>query len=154
MEKKQLLLLLLAAALLGGVFYLARDWFQPDNIQIGSTIRPNRLSERQQKRLGPAVKNQPYTVSFFFNRKLELESVRLVKSDELATNRFAHPLWELVSDSNSVPVKTIVYGVPIRGMKPKVKGAQADLLEPRVPYRLLLKTTDQEAVYDFTLGQK
>jgi len=154
MDKKQLLLLLLTGTLLGVIFYLSRGWFAPSDIQIGSTIRPNRLSERQQKRLGPAVKHQPYTVSFFFNKKLKLESVKLVKLQELETNRFAHPLWELASASNSVPVKNIVYGVPVRRMRPTVKGAQADVLEPNVPYRLLLKTTEQEASYDFTLGRK
>jgi len=152
MDKKQLLLLLLAVLLLGGIAYLCKDWFASPGIQIGSTIRPNRLPERQQDRLGPAIKHQPYTVSFFFNRKIRLESIRLVNAVELETNRFAHPLWELVSDSNSVPVKTLTYGVPIRGMKPKVKGAQADPLEAKVPYRLLLTTADEEATYDFTLG--
>ena len=154
MEKKQRLLLLLVVPVLAVLLYLSRDWFATENIQIASTIRPNRLPERQQKRLGPAVNARPYTVSFFFNRKCELKSVKVVKVHEFETNRFAHPLWELISDSNSVPVKTITYGVPVRRMRPPVKGAQADMLEQNVPYRLLLKTADQEASYDFTLGRK
>jgi hypothetical protein len=154
MTKKQLLLLLLAVVLLGALLYLSRDWFAPESIQIGSTIRPNRVPERQQERLGPALKNRPYTVSFFFNRKYPLKSVRVVQVQELETNRFAHPLWHLVSDSNSVPVKSITYGVPVRGMRPTVKGAQADMLQAGVPYRLFIETPEQQASYDFTLGQK
>ncbi len=154
MTKKQLLLLLLAVVLLGILVYLSKDWFAPATIQIGSTIRPNRVPERQQQRLGPALKDRPYTVSFFFNRKYPLKSVRVLKSQELETNRFAHPLWHLVSDSNSVPVKSITYGVPIRGMRPEVKGAQADMLEAGVPYRLLIETPEQQATYNFTLGKK
>lgn len=154
MDKKRLLLLLLVVLSLGAIFHLSRDWFTPADIQIGSTIRPNRLPERQQKRLGPAVEHRPYTVSFFFNRKISLESVKVVKVHEIETNRFAHPLWGLVSDSNSIPVKSITYAVAVRGMRPQVKGVQADMLQQGVPYRLLLTTTEQEASYDFTLGRK
>lgn len=154
MAKKQILLLLLTGILVGVILYLSRDWFAPADIQIGFTVRPNLLSERQQKRAGPAVKNRPYTVSFIFNRKCSLESVKVVNAQEIETNRFAHPLWELISDSNSVPVKTVTYGVRIRGMRPEVKGAQADNLQTGVPYRLLIETTEQEASYDFTLGRK
>lgn len=154
MRKKRLLLALLAVVLLGAALYLSKDWFASSDIQIGSTIRPNRLSERQQNRLGPALKHQPYTVSFFFNRKYQLESLKVVKAQEIDTNRFAHPLWELISNSNSIPVKTLTYGVPIRGMRPEVKGAQADVLQQGVPYRLLLKIGGREVSHDFTVGKR
>lgn len=154
MAKNKLLFVLLALALVAAVFFLSKDWFRKDEIQIGFTIRPNRLSERQQRRLGPALKDPTYTVCFFFDRKCKLESLRVVNADELKTNRFARPLWALVSDSNSIPVKTIIYGVPVRGMRTEVRGAQADILQPGIPYRLLVRTTKQEAHYDFTLGAK
>jgi hypothetical protein len=154
MDKKQISLLGLALLLVGAMIYLSRDWFAPEDIQILSTIRPNRLSDKQQRKLGPAVSSQPYTVTFFFNRKYALKSVKVVGTSEIETNRFAHPLWELVTVSNSIPVKSLTYGVPIRGMHTEVKGAQAEVLQPKVPYRLLIKTADQDASYDFTLGKK
>ncbi|MCU0788356.1 MAG: hypothetical protein MUC91_09225 [Verrucomicrobia bacterium] len=154
MDKKQISLLGLAVLLVAAMIYLSRDWFAPEDIQIHLTIRPNRLSDKQQNRLGPAVKSQPYTATFFFERKYRLKSVKLVRVDEIETNRFAHPLWELTTSSNSVPTKSLTYGVPIRGMHPAVKGAQAEVLEPRVPYRLLINAGGQDASYDFTLGQK
>jgi hypothetical protein len=154
MGKKQILLLGLAVLLLGAILYLSKDWFASGDIQIGFTVRPNRLSEKQQNRLGPAVKKQPYTVSFFFDRKYRLTSVKVLSVTELETNRFAHPLWELVSASNSIPVKNLTYGVPIRGMRPETKGAQAEVLRAGVPYRLLITTAEEKASFDFTLGQQ
>jgi len=154
MNKRNLSLLLLLLTLLGTILYLSRDWFARAEIQIGYTIRPNRLSERQQRRFGPAVQDQPYTLTFFFDKRYALESVKVVRVREIETNRFAHPLWELVSDSNSVPVKTLTYGVSVRGLHPKVRGAQADALQQDVPYRLLLETGGREASYDFTLGKR
>ena len=151
MNSKQSLLLIVAVLLAGIAIYLSKDWFSRGSIQIEHTIRPNRLPARQQERAGPAVKNQPFTVTFFFHRKCELTSIQVVSADELATNRFAHPLWELTSESNSIPTKAITYGLPIRGMRPTVKGARAGVLQSRVPYRLLVETADGKAEHDFQL---
>jgi hypothetical protein len=152
MDKKQVFLLLFAVVLVGIIAYLSRDSFEPEDLQIGLTIRPNRVPTDQRANLGPAVQKQAYTVVFPLSRECQLESVKVVKVHEIETNRFAHPLWELVAEDGSKPVKTITYGVPVRGMKPKVKGAQAELLQRGVPYRLLLETTEVEASRDFTLG--
>lgn len=66
------------------------------------------------------------------------------------TNAHPHPLWYLVSDSNSIPTKTFYYGTPIKGMRPDVKGATPDPLEPGVPYRLLLEAGALKLQHDFT----
>lgn len=154
MDKKQISLVALVILLVGATVYFGKDWFVSEEIQIGSTIRPNRVPENQQNKLGPAVKRQPYTVSFFFNRKCVLQSIKVVQVSEFETNRFAHPLWELVASSKTPPVKSITYGVPIRGMHPEVQGDQADVLQPGVAYRLIIQTSKQEARHDFTLGRK
>ena len=60
-----------------------------------------------------------------------------------------HPIWELVSDSNSVPIAEYSYGLPIRGMHPAVKGATPDPLEPGVKYRLLIEAGTLRAEHDF-----
>jgi hypothetical protein len=38
-----------------------------------------------------------------------LTNVKVVVVTELATNQYAHPLWHLISDSNSIPVKGFNY---------------------------------------------
>lgn len=149
MNSKQSVLLVVAILLIGLAIYLSTDWFSTPGIQIEHTIRPNRLPERRQERAGPAVNKQPYTVTFFFDRKCALTSVKVVSVEELATNEFAHPLWELTTKSNSIPTKTITYGLPIRGLRPPVRGARADVLQPGVRYRLLIETTKASGQHDF-----
>ena len=55
----------------------------------------------------------------------------------------------MVSDSNSVPIKELVYGMYIRGMRPSVKGATPDPLQPGVKYRLLIEAGPLKAEHDF-----
>jgi hypothetical protein len=59
------------------------------------------------------------------------------------------PLWHLVSDSNSIPIKTFSYGQNIRGMKPAVPGTHADPLEPNVLYHLILAAGKTKGEHDF-----
>jgi hypothetical protein len=151
MNKKLLAQLALILGLTAVVIYLSKDWFAPADIQIVTTLRPNRLPERTQKRLGPALKEQPFTLIFALNQKCELTSLKVVNAADAATNKFPHPLWHLESESNSVPVKSFTYGVPVRGMKPPVKGATADVLVRGVQYKLLLETKDQQAEHTFTV---
>ena len=93
-------------------------------------------------------------MAFFFTAKYKLTSVKVVPLDALKTNKYAHPIWHLISDSNSVPVKSIIYGVPIRGMKPDVKGARPAALEPNVPYRLLVEAGSLKGEHDFQTTEK
>ena len=154
MDKKQISLLALAVILIGAVIYLSRDWFADSNIQIGSTIRQNPLTEEQKKRFGPALKDIPYTVSFFFDRQHQLESVKVVNLREFETNRYAHPLWSLQATTNARPVKTFTYGVPLRGMRTEVAGDKAEALQPGMTYRLIIGVEGREFTHDFTLGRK
>ena len=54
-----------------------------------------------------------------------------------------------MSDSNSVPVVDFSYGDYIRGMRPAVKGATPDPLEPGVAYRLVIEAGKRKAQHDF-----
>ena len=104
--------------------YLNKDWFVSDSIQISHrSLTPRDGLERR----GAAVP-LANPVVFLANRHLKLTSVRVVPVSELATNKYAHPVWELNSQSNSVPVDEFVYGHRIPGMKPSVKGGTADPL--------------------------
>jgi len=68
---------------------------------------------------------------------------------EIGDQQYPRPIWHLVSDSNSVPTKDLVYGIPVRGMRPSVKGATPDPLEPGEKYRLLIEAGSLKGQHDF-----
>jgi hypothetical protein len=141
-------ILLAVAVLLGGFsLYLNTDWFEKDNIQIVHRSRPPRGRFFGRKRAEDAAINP---IVFQFDRKLKLTELKVIPLNELRTNKYAHPIWHLVTESNSVPVKEMFYGIPIKGMHPAVKNATPDPLEPDVPYRLLIEAGPQKAEHDFT----
>jgi|SRR5947209_3155076 len=111
------------------------DWFTKETIQIIPQIRPGRASNIQRMPGMPPVSQ----VSFAFDGKYRLTSVRVLSANDYATNKYANPLWHLISDSNSIPMKAIIYGLPIKGMKPKVPKAHPDSLQPGVPYILMVE---------------
>src|SRR5262245_9583170 len=125
------IVLTVIAVLLGAVYiYAFTDWFRSETIQIIPTIRPGRVA---------AVPRDPdqapvYPVSFAFSGKYKFTCVKVVAADDLATNKHPTPLWHVVSDSNSVPTKSIVYGYPVKGMKPAVARMQPEPLLPDVEY--------------------
>ncbi|HVM49616.1 MAG TPA: hypothetical protein VMU04_16430 [Candidatus Acidoferrum sp.] len=148
MSRKQWLLIALAV-LLGGIsLYLNQDWFAKDNIQIYHRSRPVRGGFfHRGRRVNTDQAVEP--VFFTFDRPLRLTSLKVIPVPEIETNKFPHPIWDLVSSSNSVPVKDIVYGMPIHGMRPTVKGATAEPLEPGVKYRLFVEAGGRKAEHDF-----
>ncbi len=148
MAKKQWMLIALAV-LLGGIsLYLNRDAFSKEGIQILSRSRPARAAVARNKKavdLGPID-----PIYFDIDRKLKLTSLKVISVAEAATNKYPHAFWHLTSDSNSVPVKDFTYGTSIKGMRPDVKGATPDPLEPGVQYRLLVEAGSVKAEHDFT----
>ena len=78
----------------------------------------------------------------------------MVAVAELATNKHAPPLWHLISDSNSIPVKGFNYGEHIRGMRREAKQTRPNKLEPNVTYRLLVEAKECKGQYDFKIGGK
>ena len=148
MMRKQWLLVALAVLLGGLSLYLNQDWFANDSIQIYHRSRPARggFFRRAKRPETPAVN----PVSFWFDRQLKLTSLKVVLVTELETNKYPHPIWHLVSESNSVPTKEFLYGMKIPGMRPAVKGATPDPLEPGVNYRLLLEAGSIKAEHGFT----
>jgi hypothetical protein len=146
MTTKQWTLIALAVALGSLSLYLNRDWFAGDDIQIHYRSRPVEEGYFGGRRGGSSAINP---VFFQFDRKVKLTSLRVVPCDALATNKYAHALWHLISESNSLPLREITYGVPIRGMHPYDKGAQPEQLEPGVKYRLLIEAGRAKAEHDF-----
>jgi hypothetical protein len=147
MTSKQWTLVVLALVLGGISLYLNRDWFAGEIIQIHHRSRPARAGFFRRNRVPAPSAVDP--VFFAFDRKLKLTSLKVIPVSEIETNKYPHPIWELVSDSNSVPIAEWAYGMPIRGMRPSVKGATPDPLEPGVKYRLLIQAGRIKAQDDF-----
>ena len=130
------IVLTVVAVLLAAVYaFFFTDWFIKPTIQIIPTIRPGRPSAIPR---GPDQENVS-PVSFALDGKYKLTSVKVCIAAELATNKYATPLWHLISDSNSIPSKAIIYGGPIKGMKPETPKARPEPLLPDIEYTLLLE---------------
>jgi hypothetical protein len=145
MTKNGIVLSVIAVLLAAVYIYAFTDWFRSETIQIIPTIRPGRVA---------AVPRDPdqapvYPVSFAFSGKYKLTCVKVVAADDLATNKHPTPLWHVVSDSNSVPTKSIVYGYPVKGMKPAVARMQPEPLQPDVEYVLMVEAGGIKAQTNF-----
>jgi hypothetical protein len=89
-------------------------------------------------------------IEFSFNRSYPLTHLKVVSISALESNKYALPVWELESDSNSVPIRAFAYGHWIAGMKPAVKGTRAEPLEHGTKYRLFVEAGGLKAQHDFT----
>ncbi len=142
--KKNWLLILVALILVVVYAVFFTDWWQPKTIEIFHTSRTLRARKH---RAGPA---EP-TLIFGINRSLRLTEIKVVPLAEYKTNETVLPLWHLVSDSNSVPIKAFTYGQPVRGMKPAVAGVRADPLTNGVTYLLIVEADKFKGEHHFEL---
>ncbi len=143
-------MLIALAVLLGGLsLYLNKDYFAKDNIQIYHRSRPVRGPFARRGGQYPA--DSPINpLVFGFDHKLKLTELKIVPVSDIETNKYPQPVWHLVSDSNSVPVKAFMYGSRIAGMHPAIKGAVPEPLAPGVKYRLFVQAGPRKAQHDFT----
>jgi hypothetical protein len=131
--------LIAVAVVLGGIYVaFFTSWFRHSEIKILPQIRPPLRSKGNSK----ANDAQVYPVTFAFDKKYQFTEVRVVSVDDEATNKYPHVVWHLISDSNSIPTKALIYGSQLRGMKPKVPRAEPEQLEPDVSYHLYLTAGD------------
>ena len=143
---KQSIVLITVAVLLGAAYVaFFTDWFRKPRIQILAQIRPPRSSRSSSSPIDTAV----YPVSFAFDKKYQFTEIKVVAVEDEKTNKFPHAVWHMISDSNSLPVKALVYGAPLRGMKPKVPKASPDSLIPEVAYRIYLDAGNAKGQQDF-----
>lgn len=89
---------------------------------------------------------------FEFSQKLKLKDVKVVSAAEALTNKYPHALWEMISDSNSVPTRGFLYGMNIPGMRPAYNGVIAEPLDPSQKYRLEIKAGSLRAEHEFDLN--
>jgi hypothetical protein len=131
MNKKSWILIIVAIAL--GIAYVIffTDWFKPKHILITYS-----------KRTGH--------VQFNFSKAYQLSYLKVVPVPALESNKYASPVWELKSDSNSAPIKFFSYGQRIRGMKPAVANTTPLPLDSGTVYRLFVEAGSLKAQHDFT----
>jgi hypothetical protein len=147
MTTKHWTLIILAVALGGFSLYLNKDWFAGDVIQIHSRSRPARAGFFRRGKRPANTATDP--VFFAFDRKLKLTSLKVIPVSDIETNKYPHPIWDLVAATNSVPITDFAYGMRIPGMRPRVQGATPDPLVPGANYRLLVEVGRLKAEHDF-----
>jgi len=137
------------AIVLGAVsLYLNKDFFAKDDIQISHRSRPVPAAGRKRptRSFGQA---DIEPITFFSDRQLKMTCLKVIPVSEMMTNKYPNPIWHLVSESNSVPIREFGYGVSIPGMHPAVKGISAEALVPGEKYRILVETASVKIEHDF-----
>ena len=151
-KKNAIVLTMTVLAVASFYLYLYRDSFKKHDIQIFHTIRLNSAALRHRPANGGGEET-PNVITFGMGIEYKLTSVKVIPVDALKTNKFAVPVWEMVATSNLVPTRAFSYGEHIPGMHPAIKGAQAEPLQPNVPYLLLVKAGSKTGEHPFTIKE-
>jgi hypothetical protein len=138
-----------------GVLYAIffSGWFAPKFIRVEHTVRASREAWAGNGQRAQVTAPQGGNVTFSFDQRYRLTSIRVLSVAEAKTNRHAHPLWHLVSKEGSQPADGFAYGFPVPGMAPAVKGAEPDALKPGVEYRLIVEAGSRSGTNDFRLDR-
>ena len=136
--------MIVLVALAGVYVFYFTDWFKPQIIHITHTSRALRARR-------PGQKNDSATVpiAFGFDREYKFSEIEVVPLAASQTNQENLPVWHLISNSNSVPLKFFFYGQRIRGMKSALTGVRPEPLQPGITYRLLVKAGSAKGQHDF-----
>ena len=141
--KKTPILITLVVVIGGWVLYSNRDWFTRPPIQISHRFHAFSGRFGGQESLAPVL--------FEFNRRVMLTSITVLPIPVAGSKQPGHPIWHLVSRSNSVSTKGFVYGMEVPGMQPAAKGQTPEPLLPAGTYRLLIEEGSSKAQHDFSL---
>lgn len=148
-KKNTLVLTVTILAVVGIYYYLYKDSFRKPSIQISHTFRPNGYALVH--KASGSIDELTKQIFFALGGEYKITSVKVVAVPELQTNKYPHPVWELVTDSNSAPTRIFQYGGHIHGMHPPVKGEQPGALATDVPYRLFIEAGQMKGQHDFTV---
>lgn len=132
----------LAVLLVAGGIYARyfTGWFVKRQISINASWRPN---------FRGGGSGEP-VLFFTLNGDFRLTSLKVVPLEEDDKYNPANPpVWNLVSDSNSLPVRAFLYGQRIKGMKPALPDVRPTPLEPGASYRLLVSAGNISGYTDF-----
>lgn len=126
---------------LGGIYLIYfTDLFRTQQLQISARPRIERA------RRGSA---EVVSVSFSFEQKRAIKELKVVSVADIETNKYPHALWNLIAETNSVPLKGLTYGEIPMGMKSKVPKVRAATLQPQTKYRLLVEAEGIQGQVDF-----
>jgi hypothetical protein len=145
-NKKTAFQIVLLIVLMGVAIYYWSALSKPPKIQIFCTLHERRVSRPTNANANPPR----LEAAFGMDHLYELTSVKVVPRDEWTTNKEAHPLWHLVTKTNSPPVKAFFYGQHIKGME-SISGSRAEPLATNVDYLLLIEAGRRHGECDFKL---
>jgi hypothetical protein len=143
MKDKIVISSLVGVILLSLYFTLFRGC-KEEPLQINAKLRPVRRGTPTERGVAPM-----YDVTFGFNKKYKLTSVKVVSAQDLSTNKYPRALWHVIEDGKSVPVKAISYGKPAPGMKPAIPDLMPDPLEPGQEYVVFVEAGSIKAHTNF-----
>jgi hypothetical protein len=152
MSKKEYFLVGMVVVLAGLYVVFFSNWFKPKFIRVEHAVRSSRDAWAGGQRVMADTKSAG-SVTFALHRNYRLTSVRVVRADEIATNKYAHPLWHLVSKAGSTPIEGFAYGFPLQGMTPAVAAAEPEMLERGVEYCLFLEAGSLKGSNVFRIDQ-
>ena len=135
---------------LGLYAYIYRDAFRPQEILITHRVV-----------FGPPVRGLTRTnqdlkltqLAFGFDRKCQLTEIKVTPLAGPGAGNNAAPLWHVISDSNSIPIRLFAYGDHIRGLRSLVKKSRPVPLESNVTYRLFVRAGRETGQLDFSVPQ-
>jgi hypothetical protein len=138
MQKSEVKWIAALLVLIGVYVLLFHNRFAREQMTIHPSLRPSRQADAT-----------VFPVFFALNDNFRLTSVKVIPFQGDKFNPLGRPVWQLISDSNSVPIRAFAYGQRIKGMKPALAGTRPDPLEPGVVYRLLVEAGSVKASADF-----
>jgi hypothetical protein len=145
MTKKNWLMTIILIGLAGVYIFYFTDWFKPKIIHISHTSRAFHLRVRNDNGDNPAT----VPIAFSLAPECKPTEIKVVPLAAWQADHNAPPVWHLIADSNSAPVKFFFYGQRIRGLKPEVPGAHPEPLQPDVTYRLFVVAGSVKGQHDF-----
>ena len=143
-SRKSIFIIIGVLVLAAIALYANRERFQPGPIQV--THRLHRVGGRFDDPSGVPP------ILFELDRSARITSIKVVLASEIATNKYAHPLWHMVANTRTAPIRGFLYGMEIPGMHTAVKNATADQLTMEPTYRLLIEAGSLKTQYDFDLA--
>jgi len=138
MQKREVKWIVALAALAGAYVLFFHNRFNREQMVINPSLRPSRQADAT-----------VWPVFFSLNDDFRLTSVKVIPLQGNTFDPSERPVWHLISESHSAPIRAFRYGQDIQGMKPALKGARPEPLEPGVVYRLLVEAGKVTAIKDF-----
>jgi len=142
--KDKIIIFSLLGVILLTLYLVLFSGCKEEPMQITSKLRPVRRGTTVERGVTPL-----YDVTFGFNKKYKLTSVKVVSAEDLRTNKFPRALWHVVEDGRSPAVNAISYGKPARGMKPAVPDLQPEPLDANQEYVVFVEAGSIKAQTNF-----